>query len=226
MCSNRTICGDIGEMYTKRLIYQHSVSKQLLKRMSDEKYKVAGAWNLDDDNVKEFKEKIKNKLIEIQDGKCAYCELPLQSRNPEIDHIAPKGGKRRVLHPECTFLPLNLVYSCHNCNSTICKGQKDIVLSKNGKRNYRKWTFKIVHPYIDDPMDYFEVPISESGEKRVYPVIKRGIDREHKNKAKTTIKMFGLDGEKVLELAKEQLAVRYPEELQSIIEVISSHRPD
>ena len=41
-----------------------------------------------------------------------------------------------------------------------------------------------------------------------------------------TIKMFGLDGEKVLELAKEQLAVRYPEELQSIIEVISSHRPD
>ena len=44
--------------------------------------------------------------------------------------------------------------------------------------------------------------------------------------AKTTIKMFGLDGEKVLELAKEQLAVRYPEELQSIIEVISSHRPD
>lgn len=38
--------------------------------------------------------------------------------------------------------------------------------------------------------------------------------------------MFGLDGEKVLELAKEQLAVRYPEELQSIIEVISSHRPD
>lgn len=59
-----------------------------------------------------------------------------------------------------------------------------------------------------------------------YPVIKRGIDREHKNKAKTTIKMFGLDGEKVLELAKEQLAVRYPEELQSIIEVISSHRPD
>ncbi len=30
---------------------------------------------------------------------------------------------------------------------------------------------------------------------------------------------------KVLELAKEQLAVRYPEELQSIIEVISCHRP-
>lgn len=164
--------------------------------------------------------------MEIQDGKCAYCELPLQSRNPEIDHIAPKGGKRRTLHPECTFLPFNLVYSCHNCNSTICKGQRDTVLSKDGKHNYRKWTFKIVHPYIDDPMDYFEAPVSSNGERRAYPVIKRGIDREHKNKAKATIKMFGLDGEKTLELAKEQLAICHPEELQRIIEEISTHRPD
>lgn len=90
-------------MYTRRLVYQHGISRQLLKRMSDEKYKVADAWSLDDANVKEFKEKMKKKLMEIQDGKCAYCELPLLSRNPEIDHIAPKGGKRRALHPECTF---------------------------------------------------------------------------------------------------------------------------
>mgnify|MGYP001075296572 CR=1 FL=1 len=44
-------------MYTRRLVYQHGISRQLLKRMSDEKYKVADAWNLDDANVKEFKEK-------------------------------------------------------------------------------------------------------------------------------------------------------------------------
>lgn len=192
--------------------------------MRDEKYKVAGAWNLDDINVKEFKEKMKKKLLEIQDGKCAYCELPLQSRNPEIDHIVPKGGTKRVLNPECTFLPLNLVYSCHNCNSTICKGQKNTVLSKNGRNSYKKWTFKIVHPYIDDPMDYFEAPISPNGEKRVYPIIKSGIDKEHKDKAKATIKMFGLDGEKTLELAKEQLAVQCPEALRKIIEEISSYR--
>lgn len=213
-------------MYTRRLIYQHGISKQLLKRMSDEKYKVASAWNLDDINVQEFKKKMKNKLMKIQDGRCAYCKLPLKSRNPEIDHIAPKGGEKRVLNPECTFLPLNLVYSCHNCNSTSCKGQKNTVLSKNGKRSYRKWTFKIVHPYLDDPMDYFEVPISLNGERIVYPVIKHGIDKVHKDKAKATIKMFGLDGEKILELAKEQLAMRYPKELQRTIEEISSHRPE
>lgn len=46
-------------MYTRRLVYQHGISRQLLKRMSDEKYKVAGAWSLDDANVKEFKEKMK-----------------------------------------------------------------------------------------------------------------------------------------------------------------------
>lgn len=213
-------------MYTRKLIYQQGISKQLLKRMNDEKYKVAGAWDLNDAAVKEFKEKIKNKLMEIQDERCAYCELPLKSRNPEIDHIAPKGGKKRILYPDYQFLPLNLVYSCHNCNSPICKGQKNTVLSKNGKRDYRKWTFKIVHPYIDDPMDYFETPILSSGEKRIYPVIKRGIDREHKDKARATIKMFGLNGEKALELAKEQLAVRYSEDLQKIIEDISLHRPD
>ena len=42
-------------MYTRRLVYQHGISRQLLKRMSDEKYKVADAWSLDDANVKEFK---------------------------------------------------------------------------------------------------------------------------------------------------------------------------
>lgn len=75
-------------------------------------------------------------------------------------------------------------------------------------------------------MDYFEVPVSSNGERRAYPVIRKGIDREHKNKAKATIKMFGLDGEKTLEFAKEQLAIRYSDELQRIMEEISSHRPD
>lgn len=37
-------------MYTRRLVYQHGISRQLLKRMSDEKYKVADAWSLDDAN--------------------------------------------------------------------------------------------------------------------------------------------------------------------------------
>ena len=73
---------------------------------------------------------MKNALQELQDGKCAYCELPLATRNPEIEHIAPKGGIKRVKHIECMFLPENLVYACHNCNSTECKGQKDTVVKK------------------------------------------------------------------------------------------------
>lgn len=46
---------------------------------------------------------MKNALQELQDGKCAYCELPLATRNPEIEHIAPKGGIKRVKHIECMF---------------------------------------------------------------------------------------------------------------------------
>ena len=70
------------------------------------------------------------------------------------------------------------------------------------------------------------MPVSSSGERRAYPIIKKGIDREHKNKAKETIKMFGLDGEKTLELAKEHLAIFEPYDLLRIIEELSSHRPD
>ena len=58
--------------------------------MSDEKYKVADAWSLDDANVKEFKEKMKKKLMEIQDGKCAYCGASIdliKKTEFEIDHF-------------------------------------------------------------------------------------------------------------------------------------------
>lgn len=99
----------------------------------------------------------KGKLIANQNGKCAYCGLPLSSRNPEIDHIAPKGGSKRPYHTECTFLPINLVYACHHCNSSGCKGQNDTVESKNGTTNYRRWSFKIVHPYLDDPTEYLNL---------------------------------------------------------------------
>ena len=99
-------------------------------------YNVPGGWDVKDDCVKEFKEQLKPLLVKNQKNRCAYCGLPLETRNPEIDHIAPKGGIKRIKHPEVTFLPLNLVYACHNCNSTECKGQKDVVESKTSS-DYR-----------------------------------------------------------------------------------------
>ena len=186
------------------------------------RYNIPGGWTRDEPCVSSFKDEIKGKLIANQNGKCAYCGLPLSSRNPEIDHIAPKGGSKRPYHTECTFLPINLVYACHHCNSSGCKGQNDTVESKNGTTNYRRWSFKIVHPYLDDPTEYFEFGENEN----VLSLPKRDADAVKKQKAKYTIDMFGLDTEPILtELAKHAFFERQPDTIKGIITEISTHRP-
>ena len=210
-------------MFTRKLVTTNKVSQDLLDKLNNN-YIKPGAWDITDENVNKFKEIMKNALRELQDGKCAYCELPLATRNPEIEHIAPKGGIKRVKHIECMFLPENLVYACHNCNSTECKGQKDTVVKKEG--DYSNWEFNIVHPYFDDPREYFDIPSLEDGSQGFIPIPKVDADSYHTNKAKNTIKMFRLDSEKVLELAKEYMTKRHNEEFNYIIQSVSSYRPE
>ena len=161
------------------------IEKELLD--SVEAYNVPGGWDEKDNAVSTFKTTMKQKLYSNQNGKCAYCGLPLDTRNPEIDHIAPKGGPKRPKHTECTFLPLNLVYACHNCNSSECKGQNDVVLSKHVD-GYRYWSFKMVHPYLDDPCDYFEC----SDEGTIILLPKKDTDKQHIEKANFTLDLFNL----------------------------------
>lgn len=187
-----------------------------------EQYNIPGGWGRNELCITSFKEEIKEKLIANQGGKCAYCGLPLSSRNPEIDHIAPKGGSRRPYYPECTFLPINLVYACHHCNSSGCKGQKDTVESKNETTDYKQWSFKLVHPYLDDPTEYFE--LDENGNIISFPKINSDVSK--KKKAEYTIEMFGLNTESVLtERAKQICFERYPDEMKNIIIEISTYRP-
>lgn len=185
-------------------------------------YNVPGGWDLREKCVEDFKEEIKTKLLQNQGGKCAYCGLPLSDRNPEIDHIAPKGGAVRILHPECTFLPINLVYACHHCNSTSCKGQKNTVSSKKG--DYRQWSFKLVHPYLDEPTDFFET--SPVGTIMSLPKKELSLNDPRRVKAKYTIDMFGLVEESTLtELAKQIFLERNPDHINAIIKEISNYRP-
>lgn len=187
-----------------------------------EQYNIPGGWEKNELCVASFKEEIKGKLTANQDGKCAYCGLPLSSRNPEIDHIAPKGGSRRYYYPECTFLPINLVYACHHCNSSGCKGQKNTVESKNETTDYKQWSFKLVHPYLDDPAEYFE--LDEDGNVLSLPKINADVSK--KQKAEYTIEMFGLNTEPVLtELAKQIFLERHPDKIRDLITEISTYRP-
>ena len=195
------------------------IDKELLD--SVKAYNVPGGWDEKNKAVSTFKTTMKQKLYSNQNGKCAYCGLPLDTRNPEIDHIAPKGGSKHPKHTECTFLPLNLVYACHNCNSTGCKGQNDVVISKHAA-GYRHWSFKIVHPYLDDPADYFEC----SDEGTIILLPKNGIDPQHREKANFTLDLFNLRTEsKLLEIAKQIAFERNPTNVQEIILQISTYRP-
>ena len=195
------------------------IEKELLD--SVEAYNVPGGWDEKDNAVSTFKTTMKQKLYSNQNGKCAYCGLPLDTRNPEIDHIAPKGGPKRPKHTECTFLPLNLVYACHNCNSSECKGQNDVVLSKHVD-GYRYWSFKMVHPYLDDPCDYFEC----SDEGTIILLPKKDTDKQHREKANFTLDLFNLRTEsKLLEIAKQIAFECNPTNVQEIILQISTYRP-
>lgn len=184
-------------------------------------FNVPGGWDKKDAAVADFKEKMKLKLLDNQSGRCAYCGLPLETRNPEIDHIAPKGGEKRPKYPEVTFLPINLVYACHNCNSTSCKGQTDVVESKNDSDNYRLWSFKIVHPYLDDPRDFFENDKDDS----ILILPKKDADEIHTKKANYTIQMFGLTTEaKITEIAKQRFFEKYPDNIKKVILDITTYK--
>ena len=184
-------------------------------------YNVPGGWDEKDIAVSNFKTIMKQRLYINQKGKCAYCGLPLDTRNPEMDHIAPKGGSKRPKHTECIFEPLNLVYACHNCNSPECKGQNDVVLSKHTS-GYRYWSFKIVHPYLDDPRDFFEC----SDEGTIILLPKKGTDKQHREKADFTLELFNLRTEsKLLEIAKQIAFEQNPINVQELVLQISTYRP-
>ena len=153
--------------------------------------------------IKLFKETVKNQLTCFQDGKCAYCGLELATRSPEIEHIAPKGGSIRPKHIEFTFLPLNLVMACRRCNNPAHKGQKDTIITKS--LVYSDCDFKIVHPYLDDPKDFFEFVSSVNIVDGIIQIPKTNITNGKKGKAIFTIKMFGLDTEEVILARAQQL---------------------
>ena len=199
---------------------QITIEDRLLNSVNQ--YNIPGGWDTNADEITEFKDKMKEKLLRNQNGRCAYCDLPLETRNPEIDHIAPKGGPKQPQHPECSFLPLNLVYACHNCNSTSCKGKINTVVDKSSS-NYSEWVFSIVHPYLDDPLEYFQQ--NDNGQICVLP--KKGIDGYHRKKAIKTIEMFHLNDEgKLTEIAKQYISELRPHKIQEMIESISLYRND
>lgn len=143
----------------------------------------SGKW--DDATVADIKANIKQQLVDSQ-FVCAYCGLPFKgSKDKQIEHIAPKANFRQ---PQFTYTLQNLVLSCGYCNDLIVKGTKETI-DPPVKRSYKENNFLIVHPYFDDPDEYYEW--TDMGDKILIQV------RNDEDKAKYSITMFGLDSEEM-----------------------------
>ena len=142
-----------------------------------------GAWN--SSTIEAVKTIIHNQLLIIQDYNCCYCGLKVnEGGRAEIEHIANKGGTKRPAYIEFVFTKENLAIVCQFCNSSSKKGQEDI-MDFVDKTNYNNCTFKIVHPYFDDPNQHYD------WSKGKYEIL---ISSET-DKGKKSIQLFGLDTE-------------------------------
>lgn len=135
--------------------------------------------------IKRLKVHIYEALEEAQGLYCAYCgqELRLTS-DAQIEHIAPKGRNR---YPQFMFHPSNLTLACAFCNGFEKKEKRDH-WNTIGKieSDYEDCYFNIVHPYLDDPSDHYNLG------RNAY-----GIIISHKSlKGQKSITVFKLDEER------------------------------
>lgn len=108
-------------------------------------------WDEPSDDLKPIKAKISNQLRDNQTS-CAYCGLELGGTSRgEVEHIAPKAYYR---YPEFTFSLWNLVMACGHCNGFSKKGTTPTIDVLHHR--YSECTFRIVHPYFDDPDDHYD----------------------------------------------------------------------
>jgi uncharacterized protein (TIGR02646 family) len=147
-------------------------------------------WNRNYGLYRAFKANITSTMKVAQSNRCAYCGTRLHEERPHRDHIAPKSP-----YYQWTFWPINLVLACYCCN-VDCKGEDDTVdvLAPT----YRRTTFKIVHPFLDDPADHLEFGLDD---KSILINAKNG-----SAKGAATIEMFNLmEPERAKERAKDLL---------------------
>jgi uncharacterized protein (TIGR02646 family) len=158
-------------------------------------------WKRGYGKYRNFKESVTKTMKIAQSNRCAYCGARLHEKRPHRDHIAPKSP-----HFKWTFWPANLVLACYCCN-VDCKGEIDTVDVL--ARSYRRSTFKIVHPFFDDPAAHLD-----------YGLDKKSILVSAKNgsaKGARTIELFNLmDPERAKQRAKDLLFDDDVDHLQGI----------
>lgn len=119
-----------------------------------------------------------------QSNQCAFCGFTIgdiaDRRAFAVDHFAPQADS---LYPQWRFEALNLIITCHSCNS-VFKGEYDSVITLS--TDYTKCYFSLVHPYLDVVNDHLTGTYSGGTEQIGAPVF-------HTLKGLRTIRQFKLD---------------------------------
>jgi len=117
---------------------------------------------------------IKNTLIAMFHGKCAYCESRITHiAYGDIEHFRPKA---KAKFPECTFEWTNLLLSCSVCNGAEHKGDRFPEKNEGGP---------LVNPCDDDPCRHFRFVFD--------PVTKLATVTGQTARGRTTEKLLGLN---------------------------------
>lgn len=150
--------------------------------------------------VTAFKREFGDWALTNQEGRCAYCCLPVgtdDERRPwSLDHIAPQGS---TLYPQFAFEILNIVLACSACNERL-KLATDTVAKVAAA--YKACSFTIVHPYLH-PVHAHLVGTYQGDDVEI--VAPRWLSVE----GKATIAMFKLDNPGYIRVAnKEARAIR------------------
>lgn len=141
--------------------------------------------------ISEMKENIKehyaNQLSsQSVDYVCFYCEKELLDRGydyGDLDHLLPKS-----FFPFLTLTPFNLVPLCQACNRGLKKTQLIADIDKVTPLNFKHIEYSIIHPYIDNKEDFFEIIFKDG---KIISI--KNNDEARVSKAKETIRMFELN---------------------------------
>ena len=130
----------------------------------------------------EIKQVLKQYLLEEQESSCCpYCEIEINLKNSQIEHIKPKDKFPKLLTEYD-----NLLACC--LESKRCG---------NSKAN--KWDKLFINPVIENPEDYFEYDI-KTGE--ITPIFKEGNRYE---KAKYTIDLLNLNDNRLCNIRRKYI---------------------
>ncbi len=159
---------------------------------------------------------VKDRLIELQYGKCCFCESKIRHISyGDVEHYRPKGGwvqnEEAINQPGYYWLAYdwdNLLLSCELCNQRYKRNYFPIINEAQRAINH---TFNIenetpifIHPVFDDPEEYIEFndnePYAVDGNARGNITInKLALDREELNEHRKRTLNLVID---IYELAK------------------------